>query len=256
MLDLKPIPVLSDNYVWLVRSPEARQVLVVDPGDASPVLHHLAAHELELAGVLITHHHGDHVGGLRDLLADRPAPVWGPRREHICGVDHPVGDGDSVLVPGSNISLEVIDVPGHTAGHVAYHGGGLVLCGDTLFAGGCGRVFEGTAEQMAVSLARLAALPDATRIACAHEYTVANLEFARAVEPDNPAVAARLDRARAMRALGLPTVPSTLAEERLTNPFLRCSEPTVAEAAAGHARHALGSPVEVFAVLRAWKNAF
>ncbi len=256
MLELTPIPVLSDNYVWLVGAPGARQVLAVDPGDAAPVLRHLVAQGLELVGVLITHHHGDHVGGLQDLLTHRPAPVWGPRREHVRGVDHPVGDGDAVRLPAAGILFEVLDVPGHTAGHVAYHGGGLVLAGDTLFAGGCGRLFEGTAEQMAASLARLAGLPDETRIACAHEYTVVNLEFARAVEPDNPAIAARLEGVRALRTRGLPTVPSTLAEERLTNPFLRCAEPSVAAAAERRAGHPLDSPVEVFAVLRAWKNAW
>jgi len=228
----------------------------VDPGDATPVLRHLATSGLELAGVLITHHHGDHIGGLRDLLADRPAPVWGPSREPIRGVDRPVGAGDTVPIPGTGLRLEVLEVPGHTAGHVAYHGAGIVLCGDTLFAGGCGRVFEGTPEQMAGSLARLAALPDATRIACAHEYTVANLKFARTVEPDNPAISTRLDHAQALRSQGLPTVPSTLAEERLTNPFLRCAEASVAAAAERRVGRPLGSTVEVFAVLREWKNAW
>jgi len=254
MLELTPVPVLSDNYVWLVRAPGRRSAVAVDPGDAGPVVRHLRLHDLELAGVLITHHHHDHVGGLEDLLAVHPVPVWGPARERIRGVDHPVAHEDVVQVIDAGVELTVIEVPGHTLGHVAYHGGGLVLCGDTLFAGGCGRIFEGTPESMAASLARLAALPDSTRIACAHEYTVANLGFASAVEPGNPAIPERLEAVRAVRAIGEPSLPSTLAEERLTNPFLRCEVPAVAEAASRRAGRPLASPVEVFATLRAWKN--
>jgi hydroxyacylglutathione hydrolase len=254
MLNLTPLAALGDNYIWILASPST--AVVVDPGSASPVLRWLDVNRHTLAGILITHHHGDHTGGVRELLAHARAPVWGPAKERIHGVDHPVDDGDTITLPGDLGQLQVIHTPGHTAGHVCYLGDGIALTGDTLFAGGCGRLFEGTPQQMHSSLARLAELDGSTRVLCAHEYTVANLCFAAAVEPDSSEVAARLDAARRCRAAGEPTLPSTIAEERATNPFLRSNEPSVRQAAERHAGRDLDDPVDVFATVREWKNRF
>lgn len=257
MLEAIPVPALSDNYVWLLRAPGGSAVAVVDPGEAAPVLAALEAHGATPAAILITHHHGDHVGGLAEVAGRFPElPVYGPATEAITGVTRRVGGGDAVEIEALGAHLDVLDTPGHTSGHIAYHGGGVLACGDTLFAGGCGRVFEGTNAQMAASLARLAALPDDTLGCCGHEYTLKNLEFARAVEPDNGALAERERRARETRAAGEPTVPFRLADERETNPFLRCEEPSVKAAAEERAGRSLADAVEVFTVLREWKNAF
>jgi hydroxyacylglutathione hydrolase len=249
-----PVSVLGDNYVWILGVHGSSRAAVVDPGDAGPVLQALRDRELELAAILLTHHHADHSGGVAELAARARVPVYGPARETISGVDHPVGEGDRIDAAGT--PLEVLEVPGHTAGHVAYRGEGFVLSGDTLFAGGCGRLFEGTPEQMSRSLARLAALAPATSVHCAHEYTVANLRFALLVEPDNGHLHERLAAAELLRREGKPTVPSTIAIERLTNPFLRCSEPAVAAAAARFLGHEPRSEVEVFAAIRGWKDGW
>jgi hydroxyacylglutathione hydrolase len=258
MLTIIPIPAFADNYIWLIR--EGSHAAVVDPGDAGPVADYLAAESLELTAIVTTHHHADHVGGNRALVARWSCPVLGPAHETIPGRTRALVEGDRVGVPGFDIELDVLDVPGHTAGHIAYVGAiagePTVFCGDTLFAGGCGRLFEGTPAQMWSSLSKLAALDPATRAFCAHEYTVANLRFARAVEPASPALAAREEREHDKRAKGLPTVPSTIADERATNPFLRAEVPAVRAAAEAHAGHRLADAVAIFAELRAWKNAF
>ncbi len=256
MLDAIPVPALGDNYIWLLQASDSSATILVDPGDARPALDAIADHGLELRAILITHHHGDHVGGLNEVLAQWSVPVYGPATEQVAGVTHPVGGGDRFMIEALGTEFVVIDTPGHTAGHIAFHGGGWLLCGDTLFAGGCGRVFEGTYEQMHDSLQRLAALPDATRGCCGHEYTLANLAFARAVEPDNEELADRERRAQELRDAGEPTVPFTLAEERTTNPFLRCHVPAVHAAAEARAGRTLSDPAEVFAVIRAWKDRF
>jgi hydroxyacylglutathione hydrolase len=253
-----PIPAFSDNYIWLIR--EGGNAAVVDPGDAAPVREYLVRENLTLTAILNTHHHGDHVAGNRALLAHSPVPVLGPAREPIPGRTRALGDGDAVVVPGIGLELSVLLVPGHTAGHIAYVGENdrvpVAFVGDTLFAGGCGRLFEGTPAQMAASLARLAALPGETRVYCAHEYTLSNLRFALAVEPGNGLLQERVRREEAKRGSGLPTVPSTLADERATNPFLRAGEPAVIAAAEAHARRRLADAIEVFATLREWKNRF
>jgi hydroxyacylglutathione hydrolase len=258
MAAIIPIPAFSDNYIWAVRA--GRHVAVVDPGDAAPVQAFLAAEGLQLVAILNTHHHGDHVGGNAALVEAWRVPVFGPARETIPGRTHALADGAICAVPELSLSLAVLEVPGHTAGHIAYVGeidaAPVAFVGDTLFAGGCGRLFEGTPAQMATSLARLAALPPATRVYCAHEYTLANLRFALAVEPANAALVERAARDRGRRDRGVPTVPSTIAEELATNPFLRTREPAVVAAAQAHAGHALAGDVPVFAALRAWKNAF
>lgn len=258
MTSIIPIPAFADNYIWLIR--EGSHAAVVDPGDAAPVFAYLDAEGLELTAILATHHHNDHVGGIRDLLARWPCPVLGPANETIPGRTHALREGDRVDVPGLDIALDVLDIPAHTAGHIAFVGGvdgaPTLFCGDTMFAAGCGRLFEGTPAQMWSSLSKLAALDPATRVYCGHEYTVANLRFARAVEPGNPELADREAREQAKRLRDLPTLPSTIADERATNPFLRAGVPAVRAAAEAHAGHALTDVVATFAELRAWKNAF
>lgn len=253
-MDILPLRAFEDNYIWLLQ--DGRHVSVVDPGDAAPVLAYLEQHGAALQAILLTHHHGDHTGGVAELLACHAVPVYGPAGEAIDAVTHPLRDGDSVSLPGLPEGLRVIEVPGHTRGHIAYSGPGFVFCGDTLFACGCGRLFEGTAAQMWASLSRLAALPADTQVYCAHEYTQSNIRFALAVEPHNADLAARAERVKAQRAAQQPTVPFTLREELATNPFLRCTAPAVIEAAARQAQTQPGNAAEVFAVLREWKNSF
>lgn len=254
MLEIIPVPAFDDNYIWLLV--QGGHAAVVDPGDAEPVLAYLRQHQLTLCAILCTHHHGDHVGGNRELLAAFDVPVFGPAAENIPGRTQKVSEGSKVALPELGIELQVMEVPGHTAGHVAYYGAGSLFCGDTLFACGCGRLFEGTPAQMYDSLSRLAALPGATKVYCAHEYTLANIRFARAVEPGNRDLAQRESRDRASREQGRPTLPSTLDLELRTNPFLRCGQPEVLATATQRAGRSLGDGVAVFAALRAWKNVF
>ncbi|MEX5744854.1 hydroxyacylglutathione hydrolase [Massilia sp. X63] len=258
-LSVLTVPAFNDNYLWVIH--DGVHAAVVDPGDAGPVRDALAEHHLTLTAILLTHHHADHIGGVPALLAHRAVPVFGPRHDGIEGITHPLGEGDRIAVPGLALELSVLEVPGHTLGHIAYvrttPGAHWLFCGDTLFAGGCGRLFEGTPAQMADSLAKLAALPDDTLVYCAHEYTVANLRFAQAVEPDNQGLALRMQDATARRGTRLPTVPSTIGLERGTNPFLRYTEPGIVNSLVQAGRLEPGSsPVEAFAALREWKNVF
>jgi hydroxyacylglutathione hydrolase len=252
MVEIVPIPALDDNYVWLIRNDRA--AAAVDPGEAAPVLHYLKRHSLELTAILITHHHHDHTGGNAELLACFHVPVYGPRGELVATVNRPLGEGCKAVIAEPAVQLEVLDTPGHTPGHLSYYGLNSLFCGDTLFACGCGRLLGGTAAQMTASLQRLAGLPDTTRIFCAHEYTLANIRFALSVEPDNPALQQREATERDKRALGLPTLPSTIGLEKQTNPFLRLGEPAVIQAASRFSGQSLSDPVSVFAALREWKN--
>lgn len=253
-MELVALPAFADNYIWMLH--DGRQALVVDPGDAAPVERALRSQGLELTGILVTHHHGDHVGGLEALRGLLQGPVWAPATEAIPGPFRGVREGDTACWAG--MTFEVLDVPGHTAGHVAYVARGprpapLLFCGDTLFSAGCGRLFEGTPEQMHRSLGKLAALPDETLVCCAHEYTLSNLRFAQAVEPANEHVAAHLARCTAWREQGRPTLPSTVGLEKRINPFLRVDEPDVRAAVPADARH---DAAQTFAALRRWKNEF
>ena len=258
-LTVLAIPAFKDNYLWLIH--DGVNAAVVDPGDARPVLDALTENKLALTAILLTHHHADHIGGVQQLLEHASVPVFGPRNDGISLVTHPLAEGDSIRLRGLELALRVLDVPGHTLGHIAYvretPGAHWLFCGDTLFAGGCGRVFEGTPAQMADSLAKLAALPDDTQVFCAHEYTLSNLRFAQAVEPGNAGLAKRVGVETAKRARNQPTVPTTIALEKATNPFLRYREPEIIGTLVKQGRLAEGAaPVQAFAALREWKNTF
>ena len=255
-MKLIPLPAFTDNYIWMLH--DGRQALVVDPGDAQPVVDALQRYGVRLQTILVTHHHADHTGGVEQLRAATAAQVFGPAREQMPEPLTKLQGGQQLSCLG--LDWQVIDVPGHTAGHIAYYcanatDGPIVFCGDTLFSGGCGRLFEGTPAQMLVSLDQLAALPGATRVCCAHEYTLSNLLFARAVEPANQALAADLARVQTLRAKQLCTLPSSIGQELQINPFLRSREPAVMRAAQTFDASA-NDEVSVFAALREWKNKF
>lgn len=297
MLKIIAIPAFTDNYIWLLINTENNHVAVVDPGTAAPVLKALANHHLTLSAILLTHHHQDHVGGVIELLANFRVPVYAPLHDSILSADHRVTEGDVVELPSLDCRFRVIEIPGHTRGHIAYysdkqfsllddsatkenntraikdadnkhqttHDGGnkfhptsarALFCGDTLFTAGCGRLFEGTAEQMFQSLQKLAALPDETLVFCGHEYTAANLRFAKAVEPSNINITERMADTVALRANNLPTVPATLALEKKTNPFLRSHIGEVRETVQNFAKQPLNNVIEVFKYTRLWKDGF
>ncbi len=252
MTKIHTIPAFEDNYIWLIQFDGCRTA-VVDPGQAAPVERYLERQGLTLDAILITHKCWDHVGGIDALQQRHAVPVYGPAQEPIPHCSHPLAEGQRLHL--GEVSLQVLEVPGHTSGHIAYYGNGLLFCGDTLFGGGCGRLHDGTMEQLYHSLCRLKTLPPATRNYCAHEYTVANLHFALLVEPDNPATRERLQEAQAARSRGLPTLPSNLQQELESNPFLRCHTPQVVESVEKQAKTSLNSEFEVFRALRLWKNS-
>lgn len=237
---------------------DGHRALVVDPGDAQPVADALHLHGLQLDAILVTHHHGDHTGGIDALRDSTGATVYGPASENIPKPLTPLLGGQTVSTLG--LEFRVIDVPGHTAGHIAFYcpdvdGTPLLFCGDTLFSGGCGRLFEGTPAQMLASLTALAALPGATRVCCTHEYTLSNLKFALEIEPGNAELAAYNAHCQALRANGLPTLPSTIAMEKSINPFLRSTQPAVISAARRFDAAGVDS-AGAFATLRQWKNQY
>ncbi len=254
---LRPIPAFSDNYIWCLH--DGTDALVVDPGEAPGVLDWLAAERVKLKAILLTHHHPDHTGGVPMLREATGAAVFGPAGEQLPEPVERLCDGQHVQPLG--LDFAVMHVPGHTAGHIAYYlheldGAPLLFCGDTLFSGGCGRLFEGTPAQMWASLSRLAALPENTRVCCTHEYTLSNLSFAQAVEPDNTDLNDHIRHCRQLREQNFPTLPSSIGLEKRINPFLRAHLPVAAQAASLRSGATLDDPVEVFAVLREWKNVY
>lgn len=249
-----PIPALKDNYIWAIINAEM-QTLIVDPGEALPVINYLNENQLQLTAILLTHHHWDHINGVPELLNQYDVPVVGPKKDKISTVTMSVNSNDVTDFAGFP-AFEVLEIPGHTHGHIAYYTPGSVFCGDTLFAAGCGRIFEGTVEEMYASLQKLVALPLATKVYCAHEYTYKNLQFAELVEPGNSEIKPRMQRVQELRNQQLPSVPSTMEEEKATNPFLRCQSPELIANVERYARKELNNEVEVFQYLRQWKNVF
>lgn len=253
-MNIVPVRAFRDNYIWLLI--HDGHAAAVDPGDAAPVLAHLQQHDLTLCGILVTHHHDDHIGGVETLLKLRDIPVYAPRNEHFSFTHQPVIEGDNINLPELKTSLDVLDVPGHTGGHVAYYGGNSLFCGDTLFGCGCGRVFDSNCQQLHLSLQKLSRLPDETMIYCAHEYTLENLRFARMIDPENPHLIER-DRADSLLiAQDLPTLPSTLALEKATNPFLRCHTASIQFAARRVSPDLPRNEETTFCTIRTLKNHF
>lgn len=255
-MEATPVPALRDNYVWLLHGTQPERVAVVDPGEAEPVRAVLRDRSLTPSCILVTHRHWDHVNGIGDLLQEWDLPVYGPADEPVPERSRGLSDGDRLELEELGLSFDISGVPGHTLGHIAYHGHGVLLSGDTLFSAGCGRVFEGTPAQMRESLHRLRDLPGETRVLCGHEYTLKNLEFCAAVEPDNADIRAHQEWAREQRNAGAPTLPSTLEQERRTNVFLRCDQASVRAGAEDHAERPLEDADAVFATIREWKDRF
>ena len=264
LLQVWPIPAFDDNYIWCIH--DGNSALVVDPGDAAPVLDYLTKSSLKLKGILITHHHADHVGGILRLLEElgRDIPVYGPRGDNIPGRTQLVKEGDVIEILAPRISLKAFEVPGHTLSHIAYFANmqanvvePMLFCGDTLFASGCGRLFEGTPTQMTQSLDKFKSLPKNTLVYCTHEYTLSNIRFALAVEPNNVNLLSWSERASELRDKGLPTLPTTIGQELQVNPFMRCDQAEVIQSAkAKSGQQSLPDPAHVLAVIRAWKDQF
>lgn len=254
MIDVLHVSAFQDNYIWLIR--RDNYTAIVDPGDAQPVIEFLDREDLQPVAIFCTHHHRDHVGGAAELAKRYGVSLYGPAREHIPALTNALDEGHRIDLPALTMGFDILATPGHTLGHIMYYGHGMLFCGDTLFSGGCGRLFEGTPQQMHSSLSRVTKLPSDTKIYCGHEYTEANLRFARAVEPANSDIHHYLDHVRALRAQGLPSLPSTIATERSVNPFLRCAEPSVRRAAEIHDGRSHATEIEVFASIRRWKDGF
>ena len=257
MNNIIALPAFKDNYIWALHSLDGTEVIVVDPVDPKVVFDYLQKNKLKLSAILVTHHHWDHSGGVRALVDHFDSvSAYGPIGEKVDGIKHFVSEGDEIVFPSFQLTLKVLEIPGHTLGHVAYFNEDILFCGDTLFSCGCGRVFEGTAQQMVTSLNKLKALSPRTMMYCGHEYTLANIHFAQNVEPHNKALKNRRILVEDLRHRDLPSLPISMGEERKTNPFLRCEEPEVIDSVQKYAKISLNDPISVFAHLRQWKNEF
>lgn len=255
-IQVQAILAFKDNYIWCLINDETNHCIIVDPGEVKPVLTFLKRSNLSLDAIFITHHHWDHTNGIKGILRNYSVPVFGPAKQKIMGVSHPLEEGDTVQLDNWPIIFKVLAIPGHTLDHIAYYGDDLLFCGDTLFSAGCGRLFEGDAKQMLGSLNKLSQLPDETKIYCGHEYTLNNLQFAQVIEPNNYEIKENLKRIRELRQKNLPSLPSLLSTERLINPFLRCDRAEVMSRVEKHRGKKIDLPAEVFAYLRQWKNNF
>ncbi|MEE4639900.1 MAG: hydroxyacylglutathione hydrolase [Wenzhouxiangella sp.] len=253
-LQIEALPAFETNYIWAIH--DGRYCALVDPGSAEEPLEFLRLNELELCAILLTHHHADHIGGVEEILAFKKVPVWGPDDPRIPKADRRVAEGDSVTLPELGLELTVLATPGHTLSHIVYYNDSMLLAGDTLFSAGCGRLFEGGAEQMQASLDKLSVVPDGAQVYCAHEYTSDNCRFALAVEPDNAALEAWSEEVRRLRSAGQITLPTRMDHERRINPFLRTSEPAVIASAKQHDPHCGEAPADVLAAIRRWKDSF
>ncbi len=261
MFQVTPIPAFNDNYIWLLADGNSNRVAVVDPGDAAPVLHYLKQHDLILDTILVTHHHQDHTGGVAELLQAGAVPVYGPFQSPFGGIDHPLQDGDSFELFGHR--LHIREVPAHTLDHISYYCAARqpgetpqLFCGDTLFLAGCGRLFEGNAAQMQRAMDYFSSLPDETQVYCTHEYSLANLAFAAAVEPDNTDIQQAIKRCQSLRSNAEPTLPSHIGTEKRINPFMRTATDQIQASASQHAGRTLNEPAEIMAVIREWKNHY
>ena len=255
MIQVIGVSAFSDNYIWLITNEERKKAAIVDPGDAQPVIHELKQRGIEPVAILITHHHNDNVGGITELLATYPdLPVYGPANESIPHITHRLTEGQTVNLESIGQNFEVLDIPGHTAEHIAYYGDGSLFCGDTLLGSGCGRVFDSTVTALHNSLYRIAQLPTETLVYCTHEYTVENIGFAKWVEPDNKDIDEHLEACWELLDSGRATVPFTLENEFKSNPFLRTHIPEVIKKIEEVAGRELNTPSEVFAAMRIWKD--
>lgn len=252
------VSAFADNYIWFIHGlPEKhaeKQIIIVDPGDKTPVIEAIEDFAYQPKAILITHHHADHTAGISDLVEKYQIPVYGPAQEHIPAITHKLKQDDTINFEPMGLTFSILDVPGHTSGHIAYSGHGILFIGDTLFAGGCGRIFEGTPKQMHHSLSKLLALDNTTNIYCAHEYTQDNLKFAHVVEPNNIQLQERIKQTQKLRDNLQPTIPSSLELEKLTNPFLRFDLDSVRLAAEDFAHKPLNTPADVFKTVRYWKD--
>ena len=253
MFNITAIPAFKDNYIWVVHNQQ--YAAIVDPGEALPVLEFLNTHSLQPTAILCTHRHADHIGGIAKLREVYNVPVYGRRHPNNPHITNNLVEHDRVVLEHFGINLDIIDVPGHLDDHIAFVAPDLIFCGDILFGAGCGRNFEGTPEQLHFSLQRLAQLPDNTRVYCAHEYTLVNIRFALACEPGNQALQQRAEQATQLRAAGLATIPSTIALEKATNPFMRCTQPEIIQTLQQRGLQDT-SEIAVFTALRKWRNDF
>ena len=256
MIECIPIPAFSDNYIWLIHDTTLQRGLIVDPGDAKPVIDYLVQQNIQLDAILITHHHHDHTGGVQNLLKHANVPVYGPKNSQFDLISHTLCENDQINTSVGNLSFKIIETPGHTRDHIAYFDGKRLFCGDTLFLGGCGRLFEGSAEQMLTSLSKLASLPDSTEVYCAHEYTLANLAFAIQLEPDNNTLTDRFAEVTKLRKTSHVSVPALLSLEKATNPFLRAHTDSLKASVEKITQRTLSDSLAVFSAVRTMKDRF
>lgn len=260
-VNVSEIKAFNDNYIWAIGADDTNKIALVDPGQAKPCIDYINENSLSISAILITHHHADHIGAINELIElentkGNKVTVYGPKNENIPHCQFPLKEKDSIHLDFLSLDLSIVDLPGHTLGHIAYYNDDMLFCGDTLFSAGCGRIFEGTAEQMYASLSKLSSLPDQTKVYCAHEYTQANIHFALAVEPNNKALNSYASKVKALRESAIATIPSTIALEKQINPFLRSHSSEIIESVKKHNNQLITAGIETFTAIRKWKDTF